>query len=166
MSDPPFFSIVVPTFNRADIILSTLSGILNQQFKNFEIIVVDDGSTDNTLEKLKSFQEKNKQIKIITQENKERGAARNNGFKNSTGAYVLFFDSDDRMHEDHLETLFEQIKLQHQPLFIGSKFDFIDEDRKSKASDMKNIKQGYYDYKLFLNGNPNAQYSPSLIGVQ
>ena len=156
MNDRPFFSIVVPVYNRSNILIQTISYILKQRFKDFEIIIVDDGSVDNSIEIIKTFLELDQRIKLVTQENKERGAARNAGFLNSNGEYVIFFDSDDIMHENHLNVLSENIRQQNFPLFIATKFDFIDEEGNHLQSDIIKLKQGYYDYKLFLDGNPLA----------
>ena len=90
MNNPPFFSIVIPVFNRSGILYITLSTILKQKFQDFEIIIVDDGSTDITKDVLQEYQKKDSRINIIRQENKERGAARNTGYLNSSGKYVVF----------------------------------------------------------------------------
>lgn len=156
MKDKPFFSIVIPTYNRAAILKNTLTTISNQTFTDFEIIVVDDGSNDNTQSVLYALANIDPRIKTIRQENKERGAARNNGFQKAVGEYVVFFDSDDIMHINHLDTLHKNILKENYPLFIATKFDFINESGKHRSSDINFLKSGYYDYQLFLNGNPLA----------
>ena len=75
-----FFSIIIPTYDRASFITKTINSVLSSEFTDFEIIVVDDGSTDNTSEIVSAIQDN--RIKYIYQENKERGAARNNGIFN------------------------------------------------------------------------------------
>jgi glycosyltransferase involved in cell wall biosynthesis len=89
----PFFSIVIPTFNRVSSIGKAIESILNQSFNSLEIIIVDDGSTDNTNEVITSFNED--RIRYFKIENSERGAARNHGLQHAVGKYVNFFDSDD-----------------------------------------------------------------------
>ena len=96
----PKVSVVIPTYNRESFIEETIESVLNQTFKDFEIIVVDDGSTDNTKEKLKRFGTK---IKLIEQKNSERAVSRNNGVKNSNSEYIAFLDSDDIWIKDKLE---------------------------------------------------------------
>jgi glycosyltransferase involved in cell wall biosynthesis len=98
----PLISIVIPCYNGTSLIGETLRSILEQKFDNFEIIVVDDGSSDRLREKLDSFSDK--RIKYIYQENQGVSAARNNGLLNSGGEYVIFFDADDKMDVDFLET--------------------------------------------------------------
>jgi glycosyltransferase involved in cell wall biosynthesis len=88
----PKVSIIIPTYNRAHILGNAIQSVLDQTFQDFEIIVVDDGSTDDTREEVSRFGEK---VIYIFQENKERSAARNNGMKHARGQYITFLDSDD-----------------------------------------------------------------------
>lgn len=88
----PFFSIIIPAYNRAGLISETLDSILTQSFRSFELIVVDDGSTDQTSDILSSYQGR---ITAIRQENKGAEAARHNGFTHAQGEYIVLFDSDD-----------------------------------------------------------------------
>lgn len=88
-----FFSIVIPTFNRALLVGETIASILEQKSVPLEIIVVDDGGEDNTNIVVKDFDDS--RVKYFKVDNRERGAARNFGLKMSTGNYVNYFDSDD-----------------------------------------------------------------------
>jgi glycosyltransferase involved in cell wall biosynthesis len=152
MSDVLFFSVVIPTYNRVSKLIPTVTTILSQKFRAFEIIIVDDGSTDGTAGIIaEKFSDE--RIRVISQPNSERGAARNNGLRNAKGEYVVFFDSDDIMHDDHLQILHENILAENRPDFIATKFDFTDEHMHHRTSDMHSLSQGYYDYRLFLNGN-------------
>src|SRR5262249_48223208 len=90
-----FFSIVVPTYNRAPLLKETLLSILQQHAADFELIVVDDGSGANTGEVVGMFGDQ--RIVYIRTSNRERGAARNSGLSIAKGEYVNFFDSDDTM---------------------------------------------------------------------
>jgi len=115
--EKPFFSIIIPAYNRADIIMRTIDSVLNQIFKNFEIIVVDDGSKDNTAEVIKSIPDS--RVKYIYQNNAERSVARNNGAKNALGEFLLFLDSDDSYEPNHLEGLFNFIQtLENKDVLI------------------------------------------------
>lgn len=96
----PFFSVIVPVFNRAELVCETVNSILGQQFFDFELILVDDGSTDNTIDVLRSFRDE--RVKIFQKQNGERAVARNYGAQRSAGKYLIFFDSDDIMFPDHL----------------------------------------------------------------
>ncbi len=95
-----FISIVVPTFNRGEHITKTIQSVLQQENRSFELIVVDDGSTDNTEEIVLSFTDS--RIKYFKKSNAERAAARNYGVKRAQGDFVTFLDSDDLLKENHL----------------------------------------------------------------
>jgi glycosyltransferase involved in cell wall biosynthesis len=86
------------------VIENTVKSVLNQQYQHFELIIVDDGSTDNTRDIVASIKNKHPDKRILYhyKENGERAAARNYGLQNSTGEYVLFFDSDDELYFNHL----------------------------------------------------------------
>lgn len=98
----PFFSIVVPTYNRAERLRNALDSILDQHYKEFEIIVVDDGSTDNTGEVVNRLASINPCIKYFHKENEERSIARNYGIARASGKYISFLDSDDVLYSNHL----------------------------------------------------------------
>lgn len=97
----PLFSIVIPTYNREQVLLRAVRSVLNQTFKDFEIIVVDDGSTDNTKEVIASLNEK--RLKYVLQKNQGATVARNTGIENAQGEYVSFLDSDDAWEPTMLE---------------------------------------------------------------
>ncbi|MDW7695822.1 glycosyltransferase family A protein [Flammeovirgaceae bacterium SG7u.111] len=103
----PFFSIILPTYNRANFLPKAIESVLSQTHTSWELIIVDDGSTDNTKEIITEY--KDERIKYIYQENAERSAARNNGIKNAKGEYICFLDSDDFYLPDHLHFFHEFI---------------------------------------------------------
>jgi glycosyltransferase involved in cell wall biosynthesis len=106
----PYFSIIIPTFNRAHFIDKCLNSIQNQTFENWETIIIDDGSTDDTKSKVAQFAENDERIKYFYQSNKERSEARNNGINKAYGKYVCFIDSDDKFDESHLQNLYNKSK--------------------------------------------------------
>jgi glycosyltransferase involved in cell wall biosynthesis len=161
MSKDIFFSIVVPTYNRAYLIGNTIDSILAQNYDHFELIVVDDGSTDNTEELLTKYSNDNRFL-YFKKENGERGAARNYGFHKAKGEYVFFIDSDDLMLENHLEVLNKNIRsLSVKPDFIAPGFIIINPDGSFNYSG-HSFKTGWYDKSIVLKGNPFA----CLIGVR
>lgn len=91
----PKISIIVPIYNSEEYLKECLNSLVNQTFKDIEIICVNDGSTDNSLEIVKHFAEKDSRIKVINQENKGQSAARNAGLKIASGEWITFIDSDD-----------------------------------------------------------------------
>lgn len=94
-------SVIIPNFNRASLIGETIENMLSQTLKPKEIIVVDDGSTDNSVEVIKSF---GSRVNLICQQNQGPGAARNAGLKIASGEYIQFFDSDDLCTLNKLES--------------------------------------------------------------
>lgn len=84
------FSIIIPNYNKEEYVRETLESIFNQTYKNFEVIVVDDGSTDKSIEIIKEFD-----IKLFHTNRKRAGGARNVGIDNATSDYIIFLDSDD-----------------------------------------------------------------------
>jgi glycosyltransferase involved in cell wall biosynthesis len=103
----PLVSVVIPTYNRASFVSEAIESVLDQTFSDYEIIVVDDGSTDNTHEILEQYRDK---IQYIYQENEGVSAARNTGIKNSTGLWLAFLDSDDKWMPEYLATQMEGIR--------------------------------------------------------
>jgi glycosyltransferase involved in cell wall biosynthesis len=113
MQDNPYFSVVIPTYNRAHLILKTIESILAQEDGDFEVIVVDDGSRDRTEDVVRSVQDK--RVAYYKKENAERGAARNYGAARARGRYLNFFDSDDLLHPNHLSAARRFIEQWNEP---------------------------------------------------
>ena len=118
ISSKVIFSVVIPCFNVEDTLSKSIDSVLNQDFLNFEIVAVNDGSTDNTVAILKSYEKKNK-IKFITQTNKGLGAARNTGIKNSKGEYICLLDADDLWVSNKL-SLINKIINKNKPSLISN----------------------------------------------
>lgn len=94
-NDAPMVSVIVPAYNTADYIETCLFSIIEQTYKNIEIIIINDGSTDNTKSIISVFAQYDSRIKIINQKNQGVGNAKNNGLKIAQGKYIMFVDSDD-----------------------------------------------------------------------
>ncbi|MFG1485247.1 glycosyltransferase family A protein [Halobacteriovorax sp. RZ-1] len=94
-------SVIIPTYNRAMFLARAIDSVLRQSFQDFELIVIDDGSTDNSKQTVESYSDS--RIKYFFQENRGVSAARNLGVKKSSGKYIAFLDSDDEWKEDKLE---------------------------------------------------------------
>ncbi|MDY4690031.1 MAG: glycosyltransferase family 2 protein [Alphaproteobacteria bacterium] len=103
-------SVIIPCYNVAKYLEQCLDSVLKQTFQDFEVICVNDGSTDKSLEILQQYAEKDARIKIIDQENKGAGAARNKGLDVAQGEYISFVDSDDFIDKDFLQILFNNIE--------------------------------------------------------
>lgn len=146
MNDKPLVSVVVPTHNDSKYIKEAIFSIVNQTYANLEIVVVDDFSNDNTVEIIKSFNDK--RIKIIHNDC-NRGAAysRNVGIKNCTGDYVSFMDGDDVWDLNKTQ---EQVKfmLDNNYFFTSCLYSFMNEDGQSFGKYMSSPKK--VTHKKFL----------------
>lgn len=97
----PFFSIIIPAYNLENYIAAALQSVLVQTFQDFEIIIVDDGSSDETVSIIQSFHDP--RIRLVSQVNGGVSRARNAGMKKAVGAYIAFMDGDDYWYPEHLE---------------------------------------------------------------
>ncbi len=107
----PFFSIIISTYNRAHIIKRPIDSILAQTFSDWELIIVDDGSTDDTKAIVNNYHDN--RFRYVYQENRERSAARNHGISLAKGEWICFQDSDDEYLLEHLQVLYDGIM--HHP---------------------------------------------------
>jgi glycosyltransferase involved in cell wall biosynthesis len=106
----PTVSVITPAYNMERYISETINSVLSQTFTDFEYLIINDGSTDNTLEIAKSFALKDSRIRIISQQNSGLAAACNTGIKNAQGEYVSFIDADDIWHPSKLMVQLQQIQ--------------------------------------------------------
>ncbi|MEO4004662.1 glycosyltransferase family A protein [Flavobacterium sp. CAU 1735] len=102
-----FFSVIIPLYNKEAHIQSTLNSILNQTFTDFEVVIINDGSTDRSLEIVESYTDK--RIQLFTTENRGVSAARNLAMQKASGSYFAFIDADDFWYPQHLEKLYDTI---------------------------------------------------------
>lgn len=111
MLSPNKVSIVCPNFNKGKFVAETIASVQNNTYSNWELIIVDDGSTDDSLHIIESFATKDNRIILIQQSNQGGAAARNKGMAHATGEYLLFLDSDDLISASCLEQRVEQAKI-------------------------------------------------------
>lgn len=105
--DIPVVAVILPTFNRGHCILSAVASVVQQTFTKWELVIVDDGGTDNTAELLAPLMEKDSRIRYMKQRNRGAPRARNAGMDNSFSEFVTFIDSDDLYLPDHLASRVE-----------------------------------------------------------
>ena len=156
------FSIVIPLYNKALYIHKTINSVLNQTFKNFELIIVNDGSTDNSLEIINEYNDN--RIKIINQNNSGVSSARNNGIKNAAYDLVAFLDADDWWDKNYLNELFNLIKKYPDAGLYGSNFYDVHKNKFSKSIKIPNFKEGYINYfKIYLKNMNSPIWSSACI---
>ena len=118
----PAISIIVPVFNAAQYLQECLDSILSQSFNDFELILIDDGSTDNSLSICQSYERRDSRIKIISGPNQGVSAARNKGLNVACGEWITFVDPDDWVEPTHVSTLYNaQKKNRDMDIFL---FDY------------------------------------------
>ena len=114
----PLFSVVVPAYNSEKFIDKCIDSLLSQTCKDFELILVDDGSVDDTLSVLNFYAEKDSRVRVLHQENGGHTSARNLGLAHSRGEYILFVDSDDWLDLDALEKCENEIRENNSDIII------------------------------------------------
>lgn len=146
-------SVIIPVFNVEEYLERCLYSILINTYIHFEVICVNDGSTDNSLTVLQGIAEKDSRIRIYSQENRGVSAARNLGIEKATGKYITFIDADDFVHVKYLETLLKCIQETGAGLVYSrfEQFDIYNDVRKEDS--MSDITGRYYPVELhsFLN---------------
>jgi len=160
-----FFSIIVPTYNRAAFIQETISSFLKQTYPYFELIIVDDGSSDNTRELINSIPDT--RIKYFRKENGERGAARNFGAQMANGDYINYFDSDDIAYPNHLELAAKAIMELKNPMIFHLGFEMKNELGKLiyKSKAQKGIGNSAILKVNYINPNPLFVHQHTLAEV-
>ena len=142
----PVISIVMPNYNAEKYIKQTITSILNQTFTDFELLVVDDGSTDHSRDIVQELMNQDSRITLITQANDGApGKARNEGFRMSKGEVVVFFDSDDMMEPTYLETMYNKLQSEDLDLVIAN-INFYDVFKKTYVTN---------EMSWFFNNEPH-----------
>lgn len=149
-------SIIIPTFNRARYLPAAIDSVLSQGFDDCEVIVVDDGSTDDSLKLLAAYGQR---IRVLTQANAGAGAARNLGIGHAVGEYVAFLDSDDLWFPWSLRTLRDVIEQTGRPSVIHTAFEWIDNDQ-----DGNRVRQTPLTFEVWTDGLTFAGKHP-LVGA-
>jgi len=159
-------SIITPSYNSEDFIKETINSVLNQTYKNWEMIIVDDVSTDNSIQIIQEYQKKDSRIKLIELDtNSGAAVARNKAIEVANGKYIAFLDSDDLWKPEKLE---KQIAFMQENniVFSYSAYDLIDEDGKELNITKDPIEKLHYKELLKENqiGCLTAVYDQEKLG--
>ena len=148
----PFFSVIVPTYNRADLLPRSLRSILAQSFQAFEVIVIDDGSTDDTRNAIGQFSDN--RVRYFYQNNSGRCAARNAGASKARAPILVFLDSDDEVEQEWLENLASGFNDSETGVVCcGVRIIFQDAQQQEKLRMPKDLGPVYMHYEgLFITG--------------
>ncbi|NFG60723.1 glycosyltransferase family 2 protein [Clostridium sp. CMCC3677] len=124
-------SVIVPVYNSEQYVGYCINSILNQTYRNIEVILVDDGSTDDSLKICRNYENIDKRVKVITTPNKGVSSARNIGIENAIGQYIQFVDSDDVIETQMIERLVETIETYDTDVvFCGAEMITLDKNKK------------------------------------
>ena len=132
----PELSVVVPVYNTGNALKYSVQSILNQTYKDFELILVDDGSTDESGRLCDSFVQKDKRVRVIHKENGGAGSARNTGVDEAFGKYITFPDADDICKSDMLEIMMEKMHATDADLIMCS-YETVSIDENGNANNQK-----------------------------
>lgn len=151
-------SVIVPVYNVEDYILECLTSIISQTLKEIEVIVVNDGSKDRSIEKIQHLVEQHENIRVVQKENGGLSSARNEGLKHATGEYIAFIDSDDFIESDFLEKLYKEAKSQNLDMVCGgytTYFSSYNQEKKIRNDLLftSNVISGKEFLKLQLENN-------------
>jgi glycosyltransferase involved in cell wall biosynthesis len=144
--EKPLISIIIPTYNRASFLKEAIESVLAQTYENWELIIVDDGSTDNTSELVKKFTDK--RISYLCQQNTGAPLARNKGIQKAKGDYIAFLDSDDIWLPQKIQKQLEVFKISRfNPGVVYTGIQYID----YKGSPKKRKKNSLYRGNIFYH---------------
>lgn len=127
-------SVIIPVYNAEKYIEECLDSLLRQTYPDFEIICVDDGSTDNSLKILREYEKCDKRISVLTQKNQYAGVARNAGMERAKGKYLLFLDADDFFCEDMLERAVSEAEKSQTEILVFDAYIYDDVRKEVKAN--------------------------------
>ncbi len=170
MDKKPFFSVIVPAFNAQSLISLCITSVLSQTEQDFELIMVDDGSTDNTLSVIQEYAKNDARMKVIHQENKGHTGARNTGLNHASGQYILFLDCDDSLEEKVLEECKKTVLHSACDIVIFGICQYASSGQKQFQN---LVKDGVYDRKneennidsqLLMSPNGTFTFPKSLSG--
>ena len=155
-----FFSIIIPAYNAEEFLVGCIDSLKNQTFKDFEVIVVDDGSTDNTPTLCDTLSEKYKSLKIIAvhQTNQRQIAARMNGVDHSKGKFIMFLDADDKLAENSLEVIHKAIVKYRTDIVIYEGLRFCGDTIKPYGTH-------YSENTLLIKGNGYSKFKEDVIST-
>lgn len=132
-------SVIIPIYNAEPYLKRCLDSIINQTYKNIEIVCINDGSKDNSLQILKEYQNQDERIIIIDKYNEGVSSARNDGINKSTGKYITFVDSDDWLELDAIETLYNTIIEKNVDVVRANYYKNFEYEKNASVSDLGNL---------------------------
>lgn len=155
------FSVIIPVYNRGSLVAETIESVLNQNFSDYEIIAVNDGSTDNSLQVLNQYKDS---VRIINQQNQGAEIARNKAVEYAVGDYLVFLDSDDILLPDSLSIYYQMIQSEDYPALIFARGRGFKDEK--KLAEIKNEDKNlicYTPVKDYLSKTESVWLSTSFL---
>lgn len=172
----PKISVIIPVYNVEKYLCECLDSVINQTLQDIEIICINDGSTDNSLEILKKYAKNDNRIVIIDKKNEGAGEARNKGLDKASGEYLAFLDGDDFYNLDYLEKIYAKAKLTNADIVVCAANSFNDGTKETKPmswslrmdlipqKEIFNYKDfSNYIFNCFQNWNWNKLYKNNFV---
>lgn len=157
----PAVSVIIPTYNRSSLVKEAVESVLAQSFKNFELIVVDDGSTDDTRDVIEKISDD--RLKYFYKDNGGHCSSRNYGFIKAKGQYVALLDHDDLWPKNYLEIMVDRLQARDQYNFAYTRVLLLQEDGKTKPFAREERYISGWVTKTFFKGGPCIMPSATLF---
>ena len=144
-------SIIMPLYNKEKWVADTIKSILSQSFKDYELIIINDGSTDSSLEVVKGF--KDDRIKVLNQKNSGVSSTRNRGIYEARGKFIAFIDADDIWRVKHLEYLIKAFKRYPDAIYTANEIEIVTEKKIKQLYKLDNLIFKKYNYIKSISNN-------------
>lgn len=161
--EKPLISVIIPIYNVEHYLEECLNSVVNQTYKNIEIIAVNDGSNDKSLQILENYAQIYKNIKVFNQENKGNSIARNKGIEHARGKYINFLDSDDYLALDTFENLVKKMERHQLDLIRFGAEPFVDGIDYDISKNQYDFKQYYKSEKVYKKEEFLASLQQTLL---
>ena len=163
----PLISIIVPVYNVEDYLKACLDSIINQTYKNLEIILVDDGSIDESGKICDEYAAKDNRVKVIHNENRGVSHSRNCGLDIAKGEYILFIDSDDTVKNNYVFEMVKEVREKDYDLIVSNIIDVFDTESRIRIKNIEgltgDIRKDFYKLRMLLRVPVVKLYKKSII---
>lgn len=160
-------SIIVPVYNVEDYLKACLDSIINQTYKNLEIILIDDGSTDNSGKICDEYAGRDDRIRVIHNANQGVSHSRNCGLDIAKGEYILFIDSDDTVKSNYVFEMIKEVREEDYDLVVSNIIDIFDTESRIRIKNIEkltgDLKKDFYKLRMLLRGPVVKLYKKSII---
>jgi len=150
MTSDPLVTVVISVYNKELYIAKAIESVINQTYKKLDIIIVDDGSTDNSLQIIKDYAQDDQRIRYYTQDNSGVASCRNKGITDSEGKYIVFLDGDDFFYPDYIHTALSYMEQEPWIDLLHGSWDYMDQNGKYLSSCLAKDHKDYL-HSLLLN---------------